>query len=208
MDTTVTILDMPTMDTMDTHMLTIMVTTMGRGPLMLNPRLLLKLSQRLRLMLTMDTMDIPLLMPTMDTTVTILDMPTMDTMDILMPMLVITMARDLLMLSPLLMLDTFMDTMDMDTLDMPTMDTMDTHMPTTMVITMARGLLMLRLMPDTFMDTTAMDTDTMDMDMLTMATTDILMPTMDTMDTIIKLVLSRIEDLLTVKLVEYLVTMA
>merc|ERR1712156_448026 len=104
-----------------------------------------------------------------------------------------TMARDLLMLSPLLMLDTFMDT-----LDMPTMDTMDTHMPTTMVITMARGLLMLRLMLDTFMDTTAMDTDTMDMDM----------PTMDTMDTIIKLVLSRFEDLPTVKLVEYLVTMA
>merc|ERR1712137_1110170 len=124
-------------------------------------------------------------------------------MDILMPMLVTTMARDLLMLSPLLMLDTFMDTMDM-----PTMDTMDTHMPTTMVITMARGLLMLRLMPDTFMDTTAMDTDTMDMDMPTMVTMDILMPTMDTMDTIIKLVLSRIEDLPTVKLVEYLVTMA
>merc|ERR1712156_1362504 len=117
-----------------------------------------------------------------------------------MPMLVITMARDLLMLSPLLMLDTFMDTMDMDTLD--------THMPTTMVITMARGLLMLRPMPDTFTDTTAMDTDTMDMDMPTMVTTDILMPTMDTMDTIIKLVLSRIEDLPTVKLVEYLVTMA
>merc|ERR1712014_186728 len=97
-----------------------------------------------------------------------------------MPMLVITMARDLLMLSPLLMLDTFMDTMDMDTLD--------THMPTTMVITMARGLLMLRPMPDTSMDTTAMDTGTMDMDMPTMVTTDILMPTM--------------------KLVEYLVTMA
>merc|ERR1711872_533611 len=116
-------------------------------------------------------------------------------MDIPMPMLVITMARDLLMLNPLLMLDTFMDTMD-------------THMPTTMVITMARGLLMLRLMPDTFMDTTAMDTDTMVMDMPTMVTTDILMPTMDTMDTIIKLVLSRIEDLPTVKLVEYLVTMA
>merc|ERR1711915_790631 len=55
--------DMPTMDTMDTHMPTIMVTTMARGPLMLNPRLLLKLSQRLRLMLTMDTTDIPLLMP-------------------------------------------------------------------------------------------------------------------------------------------------
>merc|ERR1711915_1032118 len=188
--------DMPTMDTMDTHMPTIMATTMARGPLMLNPRLLLKLSQRLRLMLTMDTTDIPLLMPTTDTT------------DIHMPMLVITMARDLLMLSPLLMLDTFMDTMDMDTLDMPTMDTMDTHMPTTMVITMARGLLMLRPMPDSFMDTMAMDTDTMDMDMPTMVTTDILMPTMDTMDTIIKLVLSRIEDLPTVKLVEYLVTMA
>merc|ERR1711915_464966 len=157
--------DMPTMDTMDTHMPTIMVTTMARGPLMLNPRLLLKLSQRLRLMLTMDTTDIPLLMPTMDTMDIILDMPTTDTTDIPMPMLVITMARDLLMLSPLPMLDTFMDTMDMDT-------------------------------------------DTMDMDMPTMVTTDILMPTMDTMDTIIKLVLSRIEDLPTVKLVEYLVTMA
>merc|ERR1712046_206021 len=115
-------------------------------------------------------------------------MPTTDTTDIHMPMLGITMARDLLMLSPLL--------------------TMDTHMPTTMVITMARGLLMLRPMLDTFMDTTAMDTDTMVMDMPTMVTTDILMPTMDTMDTIIKLVLSRIEDLPTVKLVEYLVTMA
>merc|ERR1712170_30418 len=148
---------------MDIPMPIIMVTTMARGPLMLNPRLLLKLSQRLRLMLTMDTMDIPLLMPTMDTTDIILDMPTTDTMDILMPMLVTTMARGLLMLSP---------------------------------------------MPDTFMDTTAMDTDTMDMDMPTMVTTDILMPTMDTMDTIIKLVLSRIEDLPTVKLVEYLVTMA
>merc|ERR1711915_63701 len=135
--------DMPTMDTMDTPMPTIMVTTMARGPLMLNQRLLLKLSQRLRLMLTMDTTDI------------ILDMPTTDTTDIPMPMLVITMARDLLMLSPLLMLDTSMDTMDMDTLDMPTMDTMDTHMPTTMVITMARGLLMLRPMLDTFMDTMA-----------------------------------------------------
>merc|ERR1712046_126624 len=100
--------------------------------------------------------DIPLLMPTMDTTDIILDMPTTDTTDIPMPMLVITIARDLLMLSPLLMLDTFMDTMDMPT----------------------------------------------------MVTTDILMPTMDTMDTIIKLVLSRIEDLPTVKLVEYLVTLA
>merc|ERR1712240_588221 len=99
---------MPTMDTMDTPMPTIMVTIMARGPLMLNLRLLLKL--------TMDTTDIPLLMPTMDTTDVILDMPTTDTTDIPMPMLVITMARDLLMLSPLLMLDPFMDTMDMDTL--------------------------------------------------------------------------------------------
>merc|ERR1711937_533264 len=67
-------------------------------------------------MVTMD-MDMPLAMPTMDTMDT--HMPT--TMDT-------TMARGLLMLSPLLMLP--MDTMDMDiTLDMPTMDTMDTHMP-------------------------------------------------------------------------------
>merc|ERR1712154_690028 len=99
-----------------------------------------------------------------------------------------------------------MDTTDI-ILDMPTTDTTDIPMPM-LVITMARGLLMLRPMPDTSMDTTAMDTDTMDMDMPTMVTTDILMPTMDTMDTIIKLVLSRIEDLPTVKLVEYLVTMA
>merc|ERR1719410_1388321 len=99
-----------------------------------------------------------------------------------------------------------MDTTDI-ILDMPTTDTTDIPMPM-LVITMARGLLMLRLMLDTSMDTTAMDTDTMDMDMPTMVTTDILMPTMDTMDTIIKLVLSRIEDLPTVKLVEYLVTMA
>merc|ERR1711975_167921 len=99
-----------------------------------------------------------------------------------------------------------MDTTDI-ILDMPTTDTTDIPMPM-LVITMARGLLMLRPMPDTFMDTTAMDTDTTDMDMPTMVTTDILMPTMDIMDTIIKLVLSRIEDLPTVKLVEYLVTMA
>merc|ERR1711978_355649 len=56
-------------------------------------------------------------------------MLTMDTMDTHMPTMDTTMARGLLMPSPLLMLP--MDTMDMDiTLGMPTMDTMDTHMPT------------------------------------------------------------------------------
>merc|ERR1719445_2790904 len=115
------------------------------------------------------------------------------------------MARDLLMLSPLLML--LMLIMDMDiTLAMPTMDTMDTHMPTTMDTIMARGPLMpspplplsprLMLMLSTDMDTDLLTTDTtmargplmlspllmlpmliMDMD-ITLA-----MPTMDTMDT-------------------------
>merc|ERR1711875_115596 len=56
---------MLTMDTMDTHMPTIMDTTMARGPLMPSPLL----------MLPMDTTD-------MDIT---LDMPTMDTMDTHMP---------------------------------------------------------------------------------------------------------------------------
>merc|ERR1719320_2152799 len=74
---------------------------MARGPLMPSPPL--PLSPRLMLMLSTDT----------DT-----DLLTTDT----------TMARGLLMPSPLLMLPT--DTTDMDiTLDMPTMDTMDTHMP-------------------------------------------------------------------------------
>merc|ERR1712227_641088 len=71
-----TIWDMPTMDSMDTHMPTV-DTTMARDLLMLSQRL------RLMLMLCMDTTD----MPTTDTTDT--HMPTMDT----------TMARDLLMLS-------------------------------------------------------------------------------------------------------------
>merc|ERR1712083_883779 len=50
---------MPTMDTMDTHMPTIMATTMAKGPLMPSPPL----------MLPMDTMDmaITLAMLTMDT---------------------------------------------------------------------------------------------------------------------------------------------
>merc|ERR1712111_28556 len=60
---------MPTTDTTDTHMPT-MDTTTARDLLML------KLSQRPRLMLTMDTMDMPTHMP-MDIT----DMPTMDTTD-------------------------------------------------------------------------------------------------------------------------------
>merc|ERR1712001_624920 len=90
---------------------------------------------------------------TMDTAM-LLAMPIMDTMDTHIPTTMdTTMARGLLMLSPLpllsprlmLMLSTDttdpllpMPTMDMD---MPTMDTMDTHMPT-MDTTMARGPLM------------------------------------------------------------------
>merc|ERR1712002_469763 len=114
------ILAMPTTDTMDTHMLTTMDTTMARGLLMPSPLLLL--SPRLMLMLSTDT-DTDL--PTMD-----MDMPTMDTMDTHMPtIMATTMARGPLMPSPPLLLP--MDTMDMAiTLAMPTMDTMDTHMPT------------------------------------------------------------------------------
>merc|ERR1712098_307650 len=93
---------MPTMDTMDTHMPT-MVTTMARD--------LLMLSQRLMLMLSMDTMD-------MDITSV---MPTMDTTDTHMP----TTERDLLMPKPMLMLTT--DTHTLTVTDMPTADTTDTH---------------------------------------------------------------------------------
>merc|ERR1711887_171673 len=70
------ILAMPTMDTMDTHMPTIMATTMARGPLMLNQKLMPLL---VSIMVTMD-MAIILAMPTMDTMDT--HMPT--TMDIIM----------------------------------------------------------------------------------------------------------------------------
>merc|ERR1719516_5902 len=87
---TLTVTDMPTMDTMDTHMPTT-VTTMARDPLML--------SQRLMLMPSMDTMDMditsvmptterdllmlkPMLMLTTDThMLTVTDMPTADTTD-------------------------------------------------------------------------------------------------------------------------------
>merc|ERR1719317_801383 len=85
-------LAMPTMDTMDTHMPTTMDTTMARGPLMPSPPL--PLSPRLMLMLSTDTdlLTMDMAMLTMDTMAT--HMPTMDT----------TMARGLLMPSPLLML--------------------------------------------------------------------------------------------------------
>merc|ERR1712242_268362 len=92
------------------------------------------------------------------------------------------MARDLLMLMPVLMLT--MVPMDMDTtMDMvlPTtvmdmvLPTTDTHM-LTMDTTMARDPLMLRLMLMLTTDTTHMPMDTMDTDTTLMAT-------MDTMDT-------------------------
>merc|ERR1712001_627141 len=67
------VMDMPTMDTMDTHMLTMDITT-ARDLLMLMPVL----------MLTTDTTHMP--MDTMDTDTTLMD--TMDTMDT--PMLMVT----------------------------------------------------------------------------------------------------------------------
>merc|ERR1712038_1576143 len=94
-------LAMPTMDmdTTDTHMPTMDLLTMARDQLML--------SQRLMLMLSIDTMvmDITSVMPTMDTTDT--HMPTME--------------RDLLMPRPMLMLTT--DTHMPMVTDMPTADT-------------------------------------------------------------------------------------
>merc|ERR1719283_740394 len=103
----------------------------------------------------------PMLMLTTDThTLTVTDMPTTVT----------TMARDPLMLSQRLMLMPSMDTMDMDiTLVMPTMDTTDTHMPTTVMPTTERDLLMLKPM-------LMLTTDTH-----TLTVTD--MPTADTTDT-------------------------
>merc|ERR1719278_1046066 len=115
---------LPTMVTMDTHMPTTMDTTMARGLLMPSPLPLL--SPPLMLMLTTDTTDIPLHMLTTDTA-----MPTTDTMDTHMPAMATTMARGPLMPSPLLMLDTCMDTTDTDIdTDMPTTDTTDILMPT------------------------------------------------------------------------------
>merc|ERR1719378_1593677 len=114
-----------------------------------------------------------------------------------------------------------MATMAMDiTLVMPTMDTMDTHMPTTVMPTMERDLLMLSqvlmLMPTT--DTMVMEPtlvmptmDSMDTHMPTTVTTMardplmlsqrlMLMPSMDTMDMEITLVMPTTErDLLMLK---------
>merc|ERR1712158_248924 len=95
-----------------------------------------------------------------------------------------TTARDLLMLSPRLMLT--MATMDMDWPIMATTVLMLTLMPP-MATTTARGLLMLspRLMPTTA-TTTAMDWPTTGTDTLTMATTVTLMLTVATTDIITK----------------------
>merc|ERR1712029_1107562 len=98
----------------------------------------------------------------------------------------ITMARGLLMLTPVLMLMLSMVTMDMVlptmVMDMvlPTTDTMDTHM-LTMDTIIARDPLMLRLMPMLTTDTTHMLMD---------------MPTMDTMDTHMLMVTTDIINLL------------
>merc|ERR1712154_14983 len=73
-----TILAMPTMVTMDTHMPTITVTSMARGLLMPSPLLMLPMDT----MVTHTTMD----MPTMDIMDTL--MPTMDTMDIIINLFV------------------------------------------------------------------------------------------------------------------------
>merc|ERR1712018_214811 len=99
-----TALVMPTMDTMDTHMPT-MVSNTARDLLMLKPML----------MLTTDT-----------THTMVTDMPTTDTTDTHMPTMVSTTAGDLLMLKPMLMLTT--DTKHTTVTDMPTTDTLtDTH---------------------------------------------------------------------------------
>merc|ERR1719412_524951 len=110
---------MPTMDTMDTHML-IMDTIMARDLLMLT-------------LLLMPSM-VPMVMDSH--TPMVMVMPTMDTTDTHMLIMDIIMARDLLMLRLLLMLSmelTVMPTMVMDShtpmvMDMPSMDTTDTHM--------------------------------------------------------------------------------
>merc|ERR1711970_321313 len=101
------ILAMPTMDTMDTHMPTTMATTMARGLLTLNLKLMPLL---VSIMVIMD-MDI------------ILAMHTMDTMDTHMPItMVTTMARGLLMPSLLPMLPMVITDMltTLITSDMPT----------------------------------------------------------------------------------------
>merc|ERR1711976_990882 len=116
------------MDTTDIPMPT-MDTTTARGLLMLRllPPLRLPPLLRLMLMLSMVSTDMAFPMPDMDTVLpTTTDMPTTDTMDIPMPMATSdTMARGLLMLSPLLRLMLMLTT---DTTAMPTPT--DTAMPT------------------------------------------------------------------------------
>ena len=107
-------------------------------------------------------------------------------------LLMLTMGTDI-------MLDTVMptDTTDMPS-DMPTMDTLDTLMPT--MDTTARGQLMLSpllMLPMAMLMVMDMDMDMvmdMDKDMLTMDILDTLMPTMDTMDIIIKLLFYFVEN--------------
>merc|ERR1712136_184351 len=110
-------------------------------------------------------------MPTMLLATTVMATIPMPTMDTDMPIMV--MARGLLMLS--LDMDTIMDMLPTP-MDMPTMD-MD--MDSTI---MARGPLMLRLMPTTDMDMLPMPTD-----MPTTATTDIPMPTTDTITNLLNI---------------------
>merc|ERR1719343_945888 len=108
-------------------------------------------------------------MEDMDMVLAMLDMPDMDMLDTHM----LTMERDLLMLSQRLMLMPSMDTMDM-VLDIMAWDTepmdMDTHMPTTeRDLLMLSQRLMLTLdimdMPDLMpMDTEVLDTEDTTMD--------------------------------------------
>merc|ERR1711872_422470 len=102
-----------TQDTSDTHMPT--VCTMASVRLKLSPRLMLTPT------CCMEDMDILAMQDTTDTPMPTMDLPTTE--------------RDLLMLSPRLMLILifFMVDMDMDTLDMP--DTTDTHMLMDMLTT-------------------------------------------------------------------------
>merc|ERR1712209_305742 len=104
----------------------------------------------------------------------------MDIMDVLMLTMDTTMARDLLMLRPMLMpsmvtMDMVLPTTVMDTMDMPIMDTMDILM-LTMDTIMARDLLMPMLMLTMDITHMPMLMDTMDMPIMGM-------PTMDIMDT-------------------------
>merc|ERR1712106_813725 len=141
---TADILDL--LDTLDTVpmvpilMLVLMVaTTLARGLLMLSPRLML-----MPTMVPMDTLHMVLLLMHILDTVDILDL--LDTLDtvpmlpilMLVHMVVTTLVRGLLMLSPRLMLTPTMvpmDTLHMVLLLMPILDTVDirvtVHMPDT-----------------------------------------------------------------------------